>query len=597
MSESPQNSPRSLASAAERKERIRNRVGVAILAITFAWAAAMVLWRTFGPRGEVPLSGKTVIRFAHWQLEAGVVNALEEAAEEYMSLHPDVIVKQIPVGERSYEQWVKTQLIGRTAPDLIELRTWKWHNLIVRYFTPLDDVIERPNPYNEGTELEGMAWKDTYIDNMRGGYVDRVQGHYGMPLSVFTIRCYANADLIAKATGTTKEKVRETLTGRRADGTASEPLTLGKLFAICREIEQYAQRTGRRDLVPIAGSQYTANMFRLKYWNMATWNLRDMLDRNCDGSVSDAERLEAIFTGRLDLTENACVRAGFEVLYRLSRFFQAGFLSTDRVGRVLLFTQGYAAMVATGTWDAKTFYKDVAGEFDIVIFDFPTAAPEEQYGRYLRHRVSEAGERAGFSFGLTQVSRHKETAIDFMHFLTSLKPRRPKTRPGRGRVDNEWLNRQFQWFPAIIGAGTDDILAHFRPKVVGIVGDTLTVHLGGDTELRYEQMYKSFIGEENPPGDHYENFIREYADVYEKYALRDFDRKWKNVYRSAVEVEAVLSQMRAQVLRSGAAAERLPIERKRTLVSAIYGQTRKIQGRFRDRKRVDDVARPLEGGR
>jgi raffinose/stachyose/melibiose transport system substrate-binding protein len=580
-----------------RKRTVRNAVGLALLVLASGWAAAMVAWRTFGPQSE--LGEEKVIRFAHWQLEGGVVDALDDAAQEYMELHPNVVVKQIPVPERGYEQWVKTQLIGRTAPDLIELRTWTWTDLIARYFTPLDEVVERPNPYNADTELEGVPWKQTYIDNMRGGYVSKIQGQYGMPLSVFTVRCYANADLVAKATGWSKPEVRRVLTGE------DEPLTLGRLFEICRAIQDYARQRGRGGyVVPIAGSRYTADMFRLKYWDMATWGLRETVDENLNGATSDAERLEAILTGEVDLRTDRHVRTAHELLYELGRQFNPGFLSTKRDERVLLFTRGSAAMIATGTWDAGTIFQYVDGDFDIVVFDFPTAGADEKYGDIVRHRLSEAGTTTGFSFGLTKYSRHPDIAVDFMQFLTSRTPppSQAATRLQRRTVDNEWLNRRFRWFPAIRGAGTDRVLRAFRPKLDGVYGGIMKIHLSGDTQLRYEGAFQRFIGTDPPEGvpydvffeRHYSAFIGDYAETYRQYALSDFQTAWENAYQSIFQTEAALAQMRARSVRHQRRTGRAEHDLRRSLVSSLLGQVRKAQQRHVDRRTVDRVRRQLE---
>jgi raffinose/stachyose/melibiose transport system substrate-binding protein len=590
----------------ERQARLRNYLGLAILLAALGWSVVHVTIHSFGSESDTALlAGKKVIRFAHWQLEGRCVEALNEACREYERLHPDVAVQQIEIPERAYEQWTRTQLIGRTAPDLIETR-W-WPNLLVRYFVPLGEYVEQPNPYNDddpcAADLKGLPWRETYIDNMLGGWNDNLRGYYGMPVSLFTVRCFANKDLIREAAGVTEP-----------------PKDLGEFFEICERIEAYARRRKKSDpsfrLVPIAGSDYTENMFRGRYWGMATWDLVEDYDTNLDCWLGDDERVEAILTGRLNLATDPRIRAGHQVLYDISRYFNPGFMAARRDESVFLFSQGNAAMIATGTWDAGSLWRQIAGDFEIMVFDFPIPAPDQEYGRYIRHRITEAGQRAGFSFGLTRISTNKKIAIDFMRFLTS-------------RRINEKINRAFRWFPAIRGARTDEILRPFRPRVEGIFRVIDIWFRGGDTHLRYDQKYKRYISARDPQpkdyteflaaaaGDredfvkrfgnlarsfladfgsdpaehrrcafaeyrrrwrdwHYDEFIRAFAADYQELALADFRRTDVDTYHQVVQVEAALAQTRAAAMREG-----LTGRIRRTYVSRTLGQTSRIDAHVR----------------
>ncbi|HUU23741.1 MAG TPA: hypothetical protein VM389_14500, partial [Phycisphaerae bacterium] len=121
-------SPAEMERRQERKSRLRNLVGLAILVTAMGWSVVHVTILAFGPDSDTALlAGKQVVRFAHWQLEGRCVEALNEACRDYERLKRekdgiDVAVRQIEIPERAYEQWTRTQLIGRTAPDLMELR-------------------------------------------------------------------------------------------------------------------------------------------------------------------------------------------------------------------------------------------------------------------------------------------------------------------------------------------------------------------------------------------------------------------------------------------------------------------------------------------
>jgi len=599
--------PAKLEKRQEQRSRLRNYLGLAILLAALGWAAVHGAIHSFGPESDTALiKGKKVIRFCHWQLEGRCVEALNEACRQYERIQRargnDVAVRQIEVPERAYNQWVRTQLIGRTAPDLIELR-WGG-SLIVRYFVPLTEIVEKPNPYNsdpnfcDDPNLAGRPWRETYIDDMQGGWNDELRDYYAMPMSVFTVRCYANKDLLEEAVGS-----------------ADPPQDLGAFFQMCEKIEDYARKKKQQDpsfrLVPIAGSDYTANVFGGRYWGMTTWGLLEDFDKNCDGWIGNEERVEAILTGKLDLTTNPYIRAGHQVIYEISRYFNPGFMAARRDESVFLFSQGNAALIATGSWDAGSLWRQVAGDFEITIFDFPIPRPDQKYGQFIRYRPSEAGIRAGFPMGLVRFSKHKDLAIDFMHFLTSQKV-------------NEKLNRKFRWFPAVRGAEPDPILEGFRPKVEGTY-NVLDLHMGsGDARLRYDQKYKEYISAVDPQrgdyeeflaasrgsrsaftaryGDlarqflrehggkakgysfeqyvrdwrdnHHREFIRSYLGDFEEHALNDLHRIWVNSYHAIVQTEGSLAEARAKAMRHGLT----PIAR-RNIVSLVLGQAGRIDGR------------------
>lgn len=613
-----------LEKRAERKNRVRNLLGLTILLVSMGWSVVHVSILAFGPDSDTALiAGKKVIRFAHWQLEGRCVEALNQACRDYERLKlerdgVDVAVRQIEIPERAYEQWTRTQLIGRTAPDLIELR-W-WQDLLVRYFVPLTEYVEEPNPWNEGEpELAGLPWRETYVDNMLGGWNWELRDYYGMPLSLFTVRIYANKTLMEEAAGAT-----------------TPPKTLGEFMDLCERIKAYERERKRTEseyrLVPIAGSNYTEHVFRGRYWGMSTWGMLDEYDENCDGWFDDCERIEAVFTGRLKLTRDPHIRAGHRVLYDISRNFDPGFMAARRDESVLLFAQSKAAMIATGTWDAGSLWRQVAGDFEIMVFDFPIPAPGEPYSKYIRHRITEAGARAGFTMGLTRFSKNKELAIDFMRFLSS-------------RKYNEKLNKAFRWFPAARGAEPDPILKAFRPQEEGIY-NVLNLYMQGDTRLRHDQKYQAYISEPEPTRrpyrkfladaasgereafrakygllarlclrhvgnrgvdeanypyvqyiqdwreDHYHRFITSYAKDYHELILSDFHRSYVSSYQRLVQAEAPIASARAKVMRHGL-APRL----RRGLACVIFGQTTRQADRVRSLSFYERLKELKDSGR
>ncbi len=561
-----------------RGERIRNAIGMGILLLAFAWAVIHVTYQAFWLAGDTTITGdKRIIRFVHWQLEGGIVEALDDACELYEQLHPDADVQQIEVPERAYVQWVRTQLVGRTAPDLIESRFQD--TLISRYFVPITNRVAQPNPYNAEEwdrrlvkllgddpagvddlgELEGVPWRDTYVDNMEGGFRWQLQDYYFMPLSVFTIRIFANRDLLETVAGDLLENPET--------GEIEGPTDLATFFEVCERIKAYRGEEGER-YIPIAGSDYVANVFNGRYRTMCTWNLRDKLDLNENGGVSNGERLLVTARGGVDLATDPTVEAHHKLMYRICRQFNPGFMNAKREDSVFMFAQGKAVMMATGSWEAGTMQKQVSGLFDIMVFDFPIPKPGQPYSDIIQDRPSEAGEKSGFPMALTRFSKHPDLAVDFMHFLSS-------------RRVNEWLNGRFRWFPAVRGARVDPVLEAFKPEVAGIYG-VFNYHFEGTTRLAYQQQFQSFVLTNPDPkvpfedflGRHYRDFIQMFVQDYNKYAVPDFRKLRDDSYSAAAQTEMLLAQARVRVMREG-----LRPRHQRDLVALVWGQVRRIAER------------------
>ncbi|MFW5841310.1 MAG: extracellular solute-binding protein, partial [Planctomycetota bacterium] len=428
-------------------------------------------------------------------------------------------------------------------------------------------------------------------------WVNDLQDYYGMPMSIFTIRVFANADLLSEATGLSKKELRalvgvptagdlqEAAEGN-SDGTGPgrPDFTLSDFFAMCEQIKQLARDKGDEgSIVPIAGSKYIAQIFQNRYFQMAFWGLRPDLDLDYNGSSSTAERIRAIFTGRLNLETNPQVAAAHKLLYEISRQFNPGFAQSDRDLSVFLFTQGKAAMIATGSWEAGTLYGIVGGEFDILVFDFPLAGPDSKYAEYIQERISEAGLQAGFAMGLTKHSTHKAEAVDFMHFLTS-------------RRINEQLNKRFKWFPAIRGAGTVPELTNFRPKVEGI-WKVFEMHVGSDTLREYEQAYQGFIGKEHIRSldAHFQQFIEGYEKKFGQLALSDFQKGYRARYDRITQMERQAADARMRVIRADKEIDQLDPVLRRNLVSLVAGSAGAKVTREQEQALVEQV-REQTGG-
>jgi len=96
-----------------------NLLGLLVLLVCYAGA----IWNVVGTKRRE--SSREMIRLVHWQLETGVREGLQVLIDEFESRKAaegrQIEVVQIAIPERVYNQYVTTQLIGGTAPDMIQI--------------------------------------------------------------------------------------------------------------------------------------------------------------------------------------------------------------------------------------------------------------------------------------------------------------------------------------------------------------------------------------------------------------------------------------------------------------------------------------------
>ena len=84
-----------------------------------------------------------------------------ELADEWTAQHPDLRVKyQTMVNTGTSEgEWLKTQLLGGMAPEIIQQNAESvWPDVEKGWYVPLDEYLEQPNPYIPGNK----RWLDSF---------------------------------------------------------------------------------------------------------------------------------------------------------------------------------------------------------------------------------------------------------------------------------------------------------------------------------------------------------------------------------------------------------------------------------------------------
>jgi len=486
---------------------LKKHSALIVVGATFLWSGLSIL---SSRRAETPSKDGVVLRIGHWQLEAGVRSGFNAMAEAYHKLHPNVTIIQDAVPEGTYGQWMSTQLMGGTAPDMLEAGKVPYNVLLGyynRYFLPMTSVVNQPNPYNKGGSMEDVPWRKTYKDSMRSGYIEELQEYMQIPLSQFGVRVFYNKDLLKR------------LTGREIP-----PRDYREFLEVCRKIRSQASENGK-PYVPVAGSGYHMWMWDGYMADPLTYGALRHLDFNRDASVGNDELYVGFKTGRINFGFPA-YEAKYRMIRQLTEQFQSGFTGLGRDEAVFLFAQQQAVFISTGTWDVGSLHEQARGVFEVGIMEFPFPTPDDpEFGKFAEGPVYDKT-FTGFAFVVTRTCKHPEVAIDFLRFVGSQK-------------GNEELNRMIGWIPAIKDTQVAPMLEPFNPQLQGIFG-CMPITLGGETIIKWTQL--SSLYQVNQIG--YPQLTAEFLPFYLEHGEDEWAELYRNRRRGMVRDEQLIAGMR-----------------------------------------------------
>jgi ABC-type glycerol-3-phosphate transport system substrate-binding protein len=409
--------------------------GLGLLVAVFVLSTVRVVTRPIRSSLE-EADGRVVLRFSHWQLESGLRDAMEELAREYEILHPNVRVEQMPVPNRIYAQWLKTRLIGETAPDIVQLPRAVDDETLARHFIPLTTEVEQPNPYNRGTALAEAAWRDTFVDGLAGpfSYRPTLLEYYGIPMSMFTVRIYYNRDL-----------------WRRLLGDAPPPTEYEEFRQLWSAAAAAAEQAGIA-VIPLVGSFDNGPILISRFVGSQTQSLAQRISRSRTLRATQADINIGYLGGEWSIDDPA-LQAAFSLAREVSQMMQPGYAQLRHEDATFRFTQGRALMVASGSWDAPVFRS--LCDFEIGVFDIPLpGANHPRFGPQVLGPPSEAETSTGMAFGISRGSPRQAEAIDFLRFITSVE-------------GNTAFTRRSGWLPSVLGVIPPDEVAPFLPRIEG----------------------------------------------------------------------------------------------------------------------------------
>ena len=489
-----------------------------ILGGAFVWSAVTILMA----RARESPPGTITLHIAHWQLEIGVKEALNLMARRYQGIHPHVRIVQNILPDSAYGTWLTTNLLGGTAPDMVEIpdESKLPHDIMIayhgRYFVPLTPYVNRLNPYNKGTELENVPLRRTYKDGMRKSYVQELQDYMNIPMSLFGVRIFYNKDLYRRLTGET-----------------APPPDYRAFLAVCEKIKTQRDARGQ-NYIPICGERESMWAWESQLFDPLTYPAMRRADFNRDGLVGIEELYAAFRAGLIDLQFPA-FKARYKMIQEVTQYFPLGFTGLNHDDSVFQFAQQRGVFLSTGTWDARSLIAQAEGKFEVGVMDFPRPRPDDpDYGAFMEGPAYEGDPSGGFPVGITRSSPHFEQALDFLFFMASQK-------------QNEDLNQVMGWIPIILGTKMEPFFDAFAPHLEGVYG-ALSLNLGGETRSRYIQLYTLFQSGQIS----YADLVAQFEPFYKSRGLEDF-KEWQRDWRRALHRnEQLLASMRADALFSTA---------------------------------------------
>lgn len=445
--------------------RRRWRLFIAIMAVGFAVCTAHII-RVSLRAGESH-DHRKVVRLGHYLLHSGVRDALQAVIDEYERRHPDVHVVQVPVPERTYLQFLRTQLVAGTAPDILQIGAHftGMEEMRTRYFRPITPWVEEPNPYDDGTVLAGRRWRDTFVDGLDNteAYSDALRHFYGIPLTMPGVRIFFNRPLLRKITGA--EELPQTYDG---------------LIALCHQVEAYAKKENVA-LVPFAGSRMSALFLMSPLVSSVSQRLYYDMAADHSLRVTDWGYGLAYLQGRWSF-DTPVIKLGYAVTRELAQYHKPGFYQLAPSDAAMQFLQGQSLMITAYVLDVSNLKGQAS--FDIGAAAIPALTPTDPtYGAGVLGPVSELSSKATANLGITASSKHTAEALDFLRFLGS--------KPGM-----EIFSRKSGWLPAVVNVDVADWMKPMQPVQAGYAGRFFAEYAGkGDARFVIGNQLHLLIGQ------------------------------------------------------------------------------------------------------
>lgn len=467
----------------------RTNWAVVVLFVTYGLAAFFALTR---PGATMSSDERKVITLSHWQIETGPRKAIDAVIRRYEELNPGVRVEQIAVPDRLYKQWLRTQLIGGTAPDIIEFGHFFGgvDDIPPRFFKTMSDLVEKPNPYNKGSALEETAWRNTFLDGLNTGdtYIENLNGYYAVTLCVLGTRLFYNPELLEKITGR-----------------AQMPDHYRDMPPLADRLASYNEKTGQR-ISLYAGSKFNGRMMMERMLSRPAVGLNIGADRLREQGMQARDLAVEYLRGGWDYRRPELL-SGLALMRQVATGMRPGYQQLDREAALQEFLSGRAMMILTGTWDATALKTMAPFKVGITEFPWPTVADGAD-GRYAWSPISEGAAQTTMAMYLNKESAHPEEAVDFLHFITSIE-------------GNTIFFRESGWLPSIREVEVPESERVFLPRFDGYpIRASFLAGFGSETRELWQWEMHHLISAKGGVDQFLDSFSAKFSDALRRDLLR-----------------------------------------------------------------------------
>lgn len=364
------------------------------------------------------------------------LHEMTRLAKEFERLHPGVRIRFIknPVGE--YRTWMRTQLQGGLAPDVMWAHsTWCNDDAKYGWFVNLDPYLNKPNPYCAPGTRGTKRWGDLFYPDATNAK-RAPDGHlYALPIDQVETAIYYNKALFREAG-------------------IEPPRTWAEFIAIQKRLQE-------KGILPFL---MTAQLEMRLSWAQAILNDQlwgdklSEIDVRTTGAigfagVDEQEFIRAYKKGIFSLRDPR-YREKLRLLKEWSQYWAPGALAAndDR-----LFRLGKVAMWWDGSWYTPIIERDPMRKFDYGIFLIPPLTKESSpYASNVGARG--VGGATSIQYAITNTAMaggRVELAIDFLRFITAPNQLAPL------------VSEAGLFLPNVIGLAGSPLLAPFQ-KVLEI---------------------------------------------------------------------------------------------------------------------------------
>jgi len=292
--------------------------------------------------------------------------AMDTLAEEWEDLHPGIDLVFIPAPTGEYTDWINTQLIGGTGPDIF----WLWLGSLNGWAdegktVTINDYLELPNKYTS----EDTPWKDTFLDPFMA--MISAKGLFGgVPLDLVSTGVYTNKDLLTEA-------------GIDFDAAINPDLGSQENWEVLMDWCQTLQEYGK---VPFAMSGSAPDWAWRALADQICYGWLDWMDllnyhdatpmAKQVGFISQEEMQHAWWCMDWNPFADDAVLDMYKIYYRWNTYMQDNWTARDGANAYELFVTGEAAMLWDGSWQLGPLLADDRRGFEMVSFWLPPITAE-----------------------------------------------------------------------------------------------------------------------------------------------------------------------------------------------------------------------------